>query len=227
MNNVDYNINKFNNISEWIKYNINTCGAKDFYDYLNNDWDYISNSIKDAILNEVYQKIKPEYIETIEDLAKLLDGNEYRDELYNEYDINIIDICKKNKWVIVYGASDDLIEFNGIINDEDGAWEGTIMKFVKPGDFYKEYEEEDVYHKAKDYMFVAIEDKELKEIKSSINNWKDYKGTPIIEMLWCPAGTDMSWQVNVKGAPVAKFNVMEDDEIYCEAAIIDLSKFYN
>jgi hypothetical protein len=35
----------------------------------------------------------------------------------------------------------------------------------------------------------------------------------------------MSWQINVAGAPCVKFNVMEDEEVYCEAAIIDMSKF--
>ena len=68
---------------------------------VNEGWDDIKDDIKQSIMDEIATNIKPETINTIEDLAKLLDGNEYRDELYNEYGMNIYDICEKNKWVII------------------------------------------------------------------------------------------------------------------------------
>ena len=216
----DLKIDKGITIKDWIDYNVRAHGAKNFFKCVNESWDNIKDDIKQSIMDEIATNIKPETINTIEDLAKLLDGNTYRDELYNEYGMNIYDICEKNKWVIVYGASDDLIEFEGIISDEDGAWNGALCKLVKPGDFYLEDADDETYKKAKDYMFVSITEDELKVLKN--NNYKD---TCVVEMLWCPDGTDMSWQVNVKGAPFVKFNVMEDDEVYCEAAIIDLSNF--
>lgn len=37
--------------------------------------------------------------------------------------------CKENKIVIVYGASDDLCEFDGYIYDEVGCYEGGNIKF--------------------------------------------------------------------------------------------------
>ena len=43
-------------------------------------------------------------------------------------------------------------------------------------------------------------------------------------MLWSPNNSDASWQTNSKGAPFVRFNIMEDEELYCEAAIIDMSK---
>lgn len=207
-------------IKEWIDYNVRTHGAKNFFNCVNEEWDNIKDNIKQSIMDEISLSIKPEKIDTIEDLAKLLDGNTRRDELYNEYGINIYDLCKQKKWVVIYGASDDLIEFEGFISDEDGAYEGTLMKFVKPGEFYLEDETDETYKKSKDYMFIPITENELKEIKD-----KDYKDNCVIEMLWCPGETDMSWQVNVKGVPFAKFNVMQDDEVFCEAVIIDLSNF--
>lgn len=216
----DLKIDKGITIKDWIDYNVRSYGAKNFFKCVNEGWDNIKDDIKQSIMDEIATNIKPETINTIEDLAKLLDGNEYRDELYNEYGMNIYDICKKNKWIIIYGASDDLIEFEGVISDEDGAWDGTLCKLVKPGDFYLEDEDDETYKKAKDYKFVRINQDELNELKN--NNYKD---TCVVEMLWCPDGTDMSWQVNVKGAEFAKFNVMEDEEVYCEAAIVDLSKF--
>ena len=213
-------IDKGVSIKDWIEYNVKNYGAKNFFDCVNNSWDEVSDSIKQAVLAEIQTKIKPEKIDTIEDLAKLLDGNEYRDELQNDYGINVYDLCKEKGWVIAYGASDDLLELEGVITDELGAWDGCIAQFYKKDSYYPEYEEEDTYRKAKEDIFYPIEESVLKHTKET-----NYKDTVVIESLWCPAGTDMSWQINVAGAPCAKFNVMEDDEVYCEAAIIDMSKF--
>ena len=207
-----------NNVSEIIKEGIDKHGANEYYNLIACNLSYFENQFKDAILNEIQKYIKPSKIDTIEDLAQLLDGNEYRDELYNEYGINVSDICKNNKWVIIYGASDDLIEFNGFIDDEDGAWDGALCKLVKPGDFYLKNEDEETYKKSKNYKFVPISENELNIIKN--NNYKD---TCVVEQLWCPDDSEASWQVNVKGVPFARFNIMEDEELYCEAAVIDLS----
>ena len=207
-------------IKEWIDYNIRTYGAKNFFECVNTAWDEMSNSVKEAMLDEIQTKIKPEKIDTIEDLAKLLDGNEYGGELQNEYGINIHEICEKKGWIIAYGASDDLLEIEGAIRDELGANDGSLVQFYKKGSFYPEYDEEDVYHKAKEDIFYPIDELTLKKTKET-----NYKDTVVIESLWCPEGTDMSWQINVAGAPCVKFNVMEDEEVYCEAAIIDMSKF--
>jgi len=215
----DLIIDKGVKIKEWINYNIKQHGAKNFFECVNNAWPEISESIKQSILDEISENIKPKQINTIEDLAKLLDGNEYRDELDNEYKIDVDAICRKNKWVIVFGASDDLIEFRGFIDDEDGAWDGALMKLVKPGDFYMEDEDAETYKKSKEYKFVPISESELKDIQHN-----GYQNTCVVEMLWCPDDSNASWQVNSKGAPFVRFNIMEDEELYCEAAIIDMSK---
>jgi hypothetical protein len=211
-------------INEWINNNIKEIGAKNLYDNINNAWDRYSDNIKEILLNEIYKNIKPEKIETIEDLAKLLNKNEYRNELYNEYNINVEQLCKENGWVIIFGQSDDLIEFRGFVDLEDGAWDGTLMKFVKPGDFYLDksdsYDDEEIYRKSKEFSFIPIDENDLNEIKKS-----NYANECIIEMLWCPNDSTASWQVNVQGAPSINFIIMEDDEAYCEAVIVDLSKF--
>ena len=210
-------------IKDWINYNVRKYGAKNFFKCVNESWDNIKDDIKQSIMDEISTNIKPEEINTIDDLSKLLDGNEYGDELYNEYGINVYDLCKEKGWVIAYGASDDLLELEGAISDELGAWDGCIAQFYKKDSYYPEYEEEDTYRKAKEDIFYPIEESTLEKTKET-----NYKDTVVIESLWCPTGTDMSWQVNVKGAPFAKFNVMEDknddEQVYCEAAIIDMSK---
>jgi len=57
---------------------------------------------------------------TTQELAKKLDGRQHRDEINEEEESQ----AKENGIVIVFGASDDLIEFRGAIYDEVGAYDG-------------------------------------------------------------------------------------------------------
>lgn len=207
-------------IKQWLDYNINKHGAQNFFDCVNNAWDdKMIESIRQSLLGEIKTKIKPRNIETIDDLANLLDGNEYGDELRNEYNLNVEEICKKNNWVVVFGYSDDNLELRGAIDDEIGAWEGITVKLVKPGDFYLVDEYEETYQKAKETMFTPIEDSELEDLKKD-----NYKGTCVIEGLWGPEDSDASWQFNCAGAPSVRFNIMEEEELYAECLVIDLNK---
>lgn len=210
-------------IKQWVEHNICKHGAQNFFDCVNTAWDdKMIESIKQSLLGEIKTHIKPRNIETIDDLANLLDGNEYGDELRNEYNLNVEDICKKNNWVVVFGYSDDNLELRGAIDDEIGAWEGIVVKLVKPGDFYLVDEYEETYQKAKETMFISIEDSELEELKKD-----NYKGTCVIECLWGPEDSDASWQFNCAGAPSVRFNIMEEGEIYAECLVIDLNKLLN
>lgn len=207
-------------IKQWLDYNINKYGAQNFFDCVNNAWDdKMIESIKQSLLGEIKSKIKPRNIETIDDLANLLDGNEYGDELRNEYNLNVEEICAKNNWVVVFAYSDDNLELRGVIDDELGSWEGITIKLIKSGDFYLVDEYEETYQKAKNTMFIPIEDSELEELKKD-----NYKGTCVIEGLWCPENSDASWQFNCSGAPSVRFNIMDDDELYAECLVIDLNK---
>ena len=86
-------------------------------------------------------------VKKLNDLAKLLDGNSNGNELDNDYNIDVEDICRKNKWVICFPYSDDCIEFRGYIDDELGAWDGGSYKFYKKGEFYPDEDNENTYHK--------------------------------------------------------------------------------
>lgn len=57
---------------------------------------------------------------TKEELATMLDGRQYRDETTPE----IEQLAKEGNLLIVFGASDDLCEFRGAINDEFGCYDG-------------------------------------------------------------------------------------------------------
>jgi len=57
------------------------------------------------------------------DIGELLQGCQYRTET-NDY---IVGLARENKVVIVYGYSDDLLEFDGYLHDEFNAYEGTSL----------------------------------------------------------------------------------------------------
>lgn len=63
--------------------------------------------------------------------AEMLHGRQYR---YPQFTKEEIQIAKDNNFVIVYGASDDLVEFDGAITDEGDCWEGgKILVEAIPG----------------------------------------------------------------------------------------------
>ena len=129
-------------ISNWLETEINKQGAKDFFDNLNNNWVEYADGIKTMILDDVFSQLKPEKIETIRDLARLLNDNNYLDELKNPYNLDIDKICKDNKWIILFPYSDDNLEVRGYIYDEVGAWDDTNFKLVKKGEFYADEDED-------------------------------------------------------------------------------------
>ena len=64
---------------------------------------------------------------TKEELAARLNGRQYRDEVTEK---DIAD-AKESGLVIIYGASDDLTEFRGTLNEEESAWDGA-KHYIKP-----------------------------------------------------------------------------------------------
>ena len=62
---------------------------------------------------------------TKEELATMLDGRQYRDETTPE----IEQFAKENNLLIVFGASDDLCEFRGAIEDEFGCYDGGTIEY--------------------------------------------------------------------------------------------------
>lgn len=58
---------------------------------------------------------------TIKEFAQSISGKEYG---YPQFTKEVIETAKKNGFVIVYGASDDLMEFEGTICDEIGCYDG-------------------------------------------------------------------------------------------------------
>jgi len=66
----------------------------------------------------------------IKEFAKNLNGRQYK---YPQFTKEEIQIAKDNGFVIVYGASDDLMEFDGAIYAEAGCYLGGKVYFDKKG----------------------------------------------------------------------------------------------
>lgn len=66
---------------------------------------------------------------TPQEAAKKLDGSQYREEGSRE----LFAAMKAAGLVAVFGASDDLVEFRGAIDDELGAYGGTTVYLAADG----------------------------------------------------------------------------------------------
>jgi hypothetical protein len=137
-----------------------------------------------------------------EKLAELLNGREYRDELtsYEERQ------AKEEGLVIVFGASDDLVEIRGAIHDELDAFEGVTFQMDKKGVIEKpiqsDMDEEDFEVQFEEYL-----ERKKKAVKISAI-WNDY-GNPCWEYR-----TDV---------PHETFDIMEDGEVYCKGIVLSVN----
>ncbi len=141
----------------------------------------------------------------IEEFVKQLNVDEYPFVLTGEQR----EICKANNWLVVYGYSDDIVEYDGLFHDETYADNGkTDIPFDKSGliqrpDFERYEFELDEY----DIEF----EKYLERKKNALK----------IDALWCP-DSSCSWEIQTK-VKHHKFNIMEDGEIFCKAIVIDFN----
>ena len=71
---------------------------------------------------------------TARQLAQIIDGREYLQEILPEEEVE----AGENGLVVVFGYSDDCIEFRGAIDDEWGAYEGVTLNINSDFEFVKE-----------------------------------------------------------------------------------------
>ena len=125
--------------------------------------------------------------------AGILNRNQYREEGSKE----LFRTMKENRLVAVYGASDDLMEFEGAIRNEVGAYDGGTAYVTPSGLLENECGNDRCPHFAK-----------LEETASQI------------EALWC-AEEGLSWTFKTD-IPHETFLIMEDDETYCRGIVFSL-----
>lgn len=135
----------------------------------------------------------------VETLTKKLNGCDYRNEITDELAAE----AKERGLVIVFGASDDLMEFRGAIYDEVGAYDGGSAFVTENGLVTNECEDEDCPYFEKEMA-------KAQEIKA----------------VWCPrdggGNVYASWVIKTN-IPHASFDVMEDGELYCRGLVFLLA----
>jgi hypothetical protein len=140
---------------------------------------------------------------TKEDAAAALNGNEYREEGSKE----LFAAMKADGLVAVFGASDDLMEFRGAINDEAYPGSGGVVLFDRNGVVPDERDDDD----DDDDMLVYL----LRKKQASK-----------IEAEW-DIGSGFSWTYKTE-IPHETFIVLESDgeedpEQYCRGLVFALS----
>jgi hypothetical protein len=126
--------------------------------------------------------------------CKLLEGRQYRDE---EPYSGFFKEMGANNLVAVYGASDDLMEFNGAICDEVDAYDGGTAYLNSTGLIENECDNYECPH--------------FEKLKQSATT---------IEAIWHDTG-EVSWTYKTS-IPHSVFTVMEDDEVYCRGIVFSL-----
>jgi hypothetical protein len=134
---------------------------------------------------------------TKEELAKELHGNEYTKEIAPALEGE----AKMSGLVVVFGASDDLMEFRGAIHDEVGAWEGAKVWIVN-GTLWEG-------HGC---------DSECKHARAADAEAKR-RGRKI-EAVWDKDGYSWVYKTDI---PHATFDVMEGKEKYCRGIVFRLT----
>lgn len=125
--------------------------------------------------------------------AAKLNGNEYREEGSKE----LFQAMKAAGLVAVYGASDDLMKFEGAIRDEVGCYDGGTAYLTSEGLLTNDCENDECPHFAKLKAKAAA-----------------------IEAVWDRNG--FSWQYDTE-IPHVKITIKEDGENYCEGIVFALA----
>lgn len=128
------------------------------------------------------------------ELAELLNGREYLREMTKMEE----QLARDFGLVVVFGASDDLMEVRGCIDDEIGCYNGGIFNFEKTGFRWKGDE--------------------------ANGHWV---GQNKIEAIWCGDKTDkdevISWSYKID-IPHAEFMIYEDDDPYCKGIVFKVDE---
>ena len=134
---------------------------------------------------------------TKEELAAKLNGNEYLDEISAELEAE----AKASGLLVIFGASDDLMEFRGVVHDECGAYESTTALIDANGllPTREDIDDDDVLEN----FFVRR--KTAKQIKA----------------IWHDSG-EYAWTFETD-IPHTTFEIVEDGDKFCRGIVLALA----
>lgn len=136
---------------------------------------------------------------TKEQMAALLHGREIGNEITKDEER----LAKESGLLVVFGASDDLMELRGAVHDEAGCYDGGDA-LVSDGGVLMKWE--------------TLLDSQHSQIE--VRDWFAQKDDSfVIEALWDQGGVAWSYKTSI---PHATFDVMEDGAVYCRGIVIDM-----
>lgn len=140
---------------------------------------------------------------TKEELAAKLNGRQYTREITSTEEV----LARESGLLVVFGASDDLVELRGAIEEELGAYNGTTVLLGRNGKLVIPVDRED--EEALDKYGLVEEARERE------------KNAHSIRVLFGNKTDDPTWTIETE-LPHATFLVMEDDEVFCRGIVIDM-----
>jgi hypothetical protein len=138
-----------------------------------------------------------DHMMTAEEAASRLHGSEYG----NEGSCALFAEMKKSRLVAIYGASDDLCEIRGIVEDELGAWQGRDMLFTQDGLLMSECAS------GTDCPYYQ----------------RSAQRATLISAVWDRDGYSWVYHTTI---PNVTFDVMEDGGKYCRGIVFSLAKLH-
>ncbi len=131
----------------------------------------------------------------IKELAALLDGRTAGDEISREE----AKAAAESGLVVLFGASDDLAEFRGAIDDEAGCYDGGTI-YLTPEGIFEDCEYADNYTNGCKHNAAARA--KAKAIKA----------------VWCSPDSAATWTYETD-IPHETFDIVEDEELYCRGIV--------
>lgn len=139
----------------------------------------------------------------VKELAEKLNGKtESKIEKLAKY-------AKEQGLVIVYGASDDLMEFKGAIHDEGDCFNGGEVLFNKSGVLQNQESCDEAIETLKENGY------NVESLQRQVNK---------INALWCPNHPEhenLSWAYETE-IPHEEFNLIEDGEVCCVGIVFSI-----
>lgn len=137
-----------------------------------------------------------EHFVSAAELAARLNGREYRGEITPDEKR----MAKEAGLVVLFGASDDLAEFSGAVDDEVGCYDGGEL-FLLDGSVYE-------------FGTCTCEHAVMADERAR-------KRGKLVTAIWGrPDGYSWAYQTEI---PHATFDVMEDGEPYCRGIVFALA----
>lgn len=149
---------------------------------------------------------------TASEFAKLLDGREYGEEITEDEEV----LALSNKLVVVFGASDDLIEFRGAFYNEFEADNGAVFFFDNKLRFIVSDEiiNKDLYYD------LNLDTNDLSNRAIVRFNFRKLLNNKITQE-WKPENSIAKWKISAN-FPNETFNIMRNDNLYCIGIVFNL-----